>query len=158
MEIPADVSPPACYILHKRSCCTNFQACLFLEGKTMDIAGASRTFKLPSPGGNYQMVVPFGCGSWVPCQGPATQQTQRQAESTKCVSVFSLRLHHTQVKRICDKLSMIWLSYPLCSRLQQASAQEHTLHLCHTWVLEESATCGTAEMFSSFSVLFCVYI
>lgn len=101
----------------------------FLKG-----SGCSRTLKLPSPGGSYQKVVPFGQRSWVLCQGPATQQTQGQAEATKCVSVFSLRLWCTQVNHICDKLSLIWLSFLPCYRLKQASAQDDSQHLCRIWV------------------------
>lgn len=40
MEIPADVSPPACYTLPQGSCCTNFQSHLLPKGKTTDTAGA----------------------------------------------------------------------------------------------------------------------
>lgn len=101
----------------------------FLKG-----SGCSRTLKLPSPGGSYHKVVPFRQRSWVLCQGPATQQTQGQAEATKCVSVFSLRLWRTQVKHICDKLSLIWLSFLPCYTLKQASAQDHSQHLCRIWV------------------------
>lgn len=42
VEIPADVSPPACYTLPYRSCCTNLQACLF-PGGTTDTAGAGHS-------------------------------------------------------------------------------------------------------------------
>lgn len=134
MEIPADGSPPACYTLPQRSRCTNFQAHSFPEGKTFDIAGAGLS-SCPLQEAATKWWSPLGveAGCCARDQLRSRHKGKLSLQSLLPPS-FSLRLWHAQVKCICDKLSMIWLSYPLCSRLKQASAQDHTQHLCHIWI------------------------
>lgn len=129
VEIPADVSPPACYTLPYRSCCTN----LFVSwGHHRHCR--SRTLKLPPAAGSYQEEIPFGCRSWVLQRAQTCSRHKGKLRLTKPVSVFSLRLWHTQAKFICEKLSMFGLFCLLYSSLKQRSARDHTLHLCHIWV------------------------
>lgn len=67
MDIPGDVSPPACYTLPQRSRCTTFQANLLPEGKTADTAGAglsSCTFQKAATKWWSPLGAEAGCHAW----------------------------------------------------------------------------------------------
>lgn len=111
-------------------CCTSFWAYLFPEGNfwRMDMAGAG------SQAAHFmRQWTPLGVGAghYVKDQLHSWHKSKQPA---KCL-YLPLRHWHTQIECICGNLSTAWLSYPLCSRLEQESAQVDTQYLFGIWVV-----------------------